>query len=173
MEIRRVRLKNFRQFYGDQSLEFSTDPSRNVTLIHAENGVGKTTILNAILWAFFRLTTGKFEQKDRLINFEAEKAGVKSVASRLHAEPQSGIRPRFSVMKVGPTGSLSEPLPNPDAFINSVMPAAMARYFFFDGEQAEAFSAEMNNKTISAAIRDILGSTLIETAIEDRESRQG
>lgn len=181
MEIRRVRLHNFRQFYGDQSLDFSTDPNKNVTLIHAENGVGKTTILNAILWAFFRVTTGKFEQKERLINFEAEKGGTKScavevtfshdgveyVASRLHAEPQSGIRPRFSVMKVGPTGSLSEPLPNPEAFVNSVMPAAMARYFFFDGEQAEAFSAEMNNKTISAAIRDILGSTLIETAIED------
>lgn len=181
MEIRRVRLQNFRQFYGDQSLDFSTDPNQNVTLIHAENGVGKTTILNAILWAFFRITTGKFEQKERLVNFEAEKSGVKScavevtfshdgveyVASRLHAEPQSGIRARFSVMKVGPTGSLSEPLPNPDAFINSVMPSAMARYFFFDGEQAEAFSAEMNNKTISAAIRDILGSTLIETAIDD------
>jgi DNA sulfur modification protein DndD len=181
MEIRRVRLQNFRQFYGDQSIDFSTDPEKNVTLIHAENGVGKTTVLNAILWAFFGITTGKFEQKERLVNFEAEKAGVRStavsvtfghedveyVASRMYANPNSGLKSRFSVMRVGPTGSLSDPLPNPEAFVNSVVPAAMARYFFFDGEQAEAFSAEMNNKTISAAIRDILGSTLIETAIED------
>lgn len=181
MEIRRVRLRNFRQFYGDQTLSFATDPRKNVTLIHAENGVGKTTILNAILWAFFKSTTGKFEQKERLVNFDAEREGARTcavevtfahegveyVAQRIHAEPQSGQKARFAVMKVGPTGSLSEPLPNPDAFINSVVPAAMARYFFFDGEQAEAFSGEMNNKTIAAAIRDILGSTLIETAIED------
>lgn len=47
VEIRRVRLKNFRQFYGDQTIEFSTDPEKNVTLIHSENWVDKTTILNA------------------------------------------------------------------------------------------------------------------------------
>ncbi|HTD06800.1 hypothetical protein [Undibacterium sp.] len=45
----------------------------------------------------------------------------------------------------------------------------MAPYFFFDGEQAETFSAETNRKEIAKAIRNILGSTLIETAIGDFE----
>lgn len=49
MEIKSVRLRDFRQFYGDQTIVFATDPNRNVTLVHAENGVGKTTLLNAIL----------------------------------------------------------------------------------------------------------------------------
>jgi len=43
----------------------------------------------------------------------------------------------------------------------------MAPYFFFDGEQAETFSSETNQKAVATAIRDILGSTLIETAIGD------
>lgn len=129
----------------------------------------------------FRQTTGEFEQKDRLVNFEAEKEEVRScsvevtfahedteyILQRVHAGLVSGQKSRFSVMSVGLTGSLSVPLTNPDMFINSVMPSAMALYFFFDGEQAKAFSAEKNNKKIAEAIRNILGSTLIEAAIDD------
>ena len=37
MQISRVRLNNFRQFYGQQELEFPTTGDKNVTLIHAEN----------------------------------------------------------------------------------------------------------------------------------------
>lgn len=179
MQIRKIHLKNFRQFYGEQDIELATDPTRNVTLIHAENGVGKTTLLNSILWAFFGQTTTKFEQRDRIVNFEAEKEGKSSasvqvlfthdgfdyLASRIF---RSGdVRHSFSVTKIGANGAFEVSLPNPDAFINSVMPFAMAPYFFFDGEQAETFSGEKNRKAIASAIRDILGSTLIETAIDD------
>lgn len=184
MEIKHVRLRDFRQFYGDQLLEFSTDPLRNVTLIHAENGVGKTTLLNSVLWAFFGQVTSRFEQRDRIVNFEAEKEGRRAasvevlfshegndyLAVRAHRVTDGGYaKPTFSVMRVGQNGAFEAPLPNPDSFINSVVPAAMAPYFFFDGEQAETFSAETNRKAIAAAIRDILGSTLIENAIGDLE----
>lgn len=182
MEIKSIRLKNFRQFYGDHTIVLAGKGKQNVTLIHAENGVGKTTLLNSVLWTFFGETTKKFEQKDRIVNFEAEKEGERSasveiifkhegteyLATRTHLVTMGGYaKPRFSVMKVGTSGALSDPLPNPDAFINTVIPLAMAPYFFFDGEQAETFSSETNNKAIAAAIRDILGSTLIETAITD------
>jgi DNA sulfur modification protein DndD len=182
MEIKSIRLKNFRQFYGDQIIKLAGSGEKNVTLIHAENGVGKTTLLNAVLWTFFGATTKKFEQKERILNFEAEREGDRTatvevvfehedadyLAQRNHTVTPGGQNKiRFSVMKVGKTGSLGEPLPNPDAFINTVIPNVMAPYFFFDGEQAETFGAEVNNKAIAAAIRDILGSTLIETAISD------
>lgn len=182
MEIKSVRLRDFRQFYGDQTIVFATEPDRNVTLVHAENGVGKTTLLNSILWAFFETTTSKFEQKDRIINFEAEKEGRRAasveisfshegndyVAIRTHRVTEGGYaRPTFDVMKIEANGAYGPPLPNPFSFINSVIPSAMAPYFFFDGEQAETFSAETNRKEIAKAIRNILGSTLIETAIGD------
>ena len=182
MEIRSIRLRDFRQFYGDQTIAFATDPDSNVTLIHAENGVGKTTLLNSILWAFFEITTSKFEQKERVINFEAEHEGRRSasvevnfshegheyVAIRTYRVTEGGAsKLTFDVMKIEANGAYGSPLPNPVAFINSVVPAAMAPYFFFDGEQAETFSAEKNRKEIAKAIRNILGSTLIETAIGD------
>lgn len=182
MEIKKIKMNNFRQFYGEQEINFAGKGGKNVTLIHAENGVGKTTLLNSILWAFFGETTKKFEQKDQIVNFEAQRDGAKFASvevlfahegvdylvSRAHCiTDNGGVKPRFSVMSVQPNGSLGAPLPNPDAFINSVIPAVMAPYFFFDGEQAETFSSEANNKKIAEAIRDILGSTLIQTAQGD------
>ena len=67
MLIRKIGLNNFRQFYGSQELELATSPERNVTLIHAENGFGKTTILNAVLWTLFYEVTPKFENKDKIL----------------------------------------------------------------------------------------------------------
>lgn len=182
MQIKSIHLKNFRQFYGEQKIEFSIDSDKNVTLIHAENGVGKTTLLNSILWTFFGITTNKFEQKEKIVNFAASKEGKNSAAVQVffvhegseyqaqrifRSNEGSTGRHAFSVTKIGSNGAFQVSLPNPTSFINSVIPEGMATYFFFDGEQAETFSGENNKKAISAAIREMLGSTLIETAIED------
>lgn len=57
----------------------------------------------------------------------------------------------------------------PETFVNSVVPRAMAKYFFFDGEHAETFSSETNSRAVGQAIRDMLGCNVIEAAIEDME----
>jgi DNA sulfur modification protein DndD len=182
MQIKSIHLRDFRQFYGEQKIEFAIDPQRNVTLIHAENGVGKTTLLNSILWTFFGRTTSRFEQKEKIVNFCAEKEGKTSAAVQVffnhdgnEYQAQRIFRSAggttgqhaFSVTKIGVNGAFEVSLPNPKSFINSVIPEGMAPYFFFDGEQAETFSGENNRKAIATAIREMLGSTLIETAIED------
>jgi DNA sulfur modification protein DndD len=68
MILEEIRLTDFRCFYGKCSIKFSTDSDRNVTLIYAENGVGKTTLLNALLWCFFGETTERFEKKEDMLN---------------------------------------------------------------------------------------------------------
>src|SRR5687767_5170372 len=78
MRISSVKLNNFRQFYGQQELAFPTNGNKNVTLIHAENGFGKTSILNAVLWCLFRQVTPKFERPEDIINYDARDAGVKT-----------------------------------------------------------------------------------------------
>lgn len=75
MLLERIVLKDFRCFNGEQTIDFSTDPDKNVTLIHAENGVGKTTLLNALLWCFYSTTTSRFEKREDLINYDALAAG--------------------------------------------------------------------------------------------------
>lgn len=58
-----------------QELHFSTDSKKNITLIHAENGVGKTALLNAIKWCFFEETTENFRDNKKLLNHVADDEG--------------------------------------------------------------------------------------------------
>ena len=43
------------------NLWFSTDKTKNVTLIRAENGVGKTSLLAALNWCLFGILPGPDE----------------------------------------------------------------------------------------------------------------
>ena len=53
--------------------------------------------------------------------------------------------------------------------IKSIIPKAIAKYFFFDGEAAEAFfkNTEAQKKQNEIAIRDIIGVQFFDWAIED------
>ncbi|MEI6537112.1 MAG: ATP-binding protein, partial [Verrucomicrobiaceae bacterium] len=52
MRLVAARIKNFK-LLEDISLNFSTDLHRPLTVIRAENGSGKTSVLNALRWGFF------------------------------------------------------------------------------------------------------------------------
>ena len=67
-EIKKNCSNDFRCFYDEQVIDFSFDKDKNVTLIHAENGVGKTTLLNALIWCFYGDTTARFEMKEDIVN---------------------------------------------------------------------------------------------------------
>lgn len=52
MRLIEARVSNFK-LLEDVKLKFSTDPQRPLTVIRAENGSGKTSVLYALLWAFY------------------------------------------------------------------------------------------------------------------------
>ena len=178
MKLTKIRLQNFRQFYGDQVLDFSTDPQRNVTVIHSENGIGKTTLLNAVLWCFYSVTTPRFEQPDELLNFTASDESETTAAVEVSFEHEATEyrarrsctsndrgRENFQVFEV--VDGNSRLMRAPETFIGSVIPKEMAPHFFFDGEHAETFSSSTNYKKVGEAIRNILGCNLAERAIDD------
>lgn len=183
MILKQIRLKDFRCFYGESTINFSTDSNRNVTLIYAENGVGKTTLLNALLWCFYGETTDRFEKKEDILNYDANNEGRTTASVKVLFEHNGNdyIATRFFV--TGPRANTSRTfivaridqgsqvdLPTPDTFINTVIPRDMASHFLFDGEHAEVFLGESNRSSIRAAVRDILGCSLIETAIDDLQA---
>ncbi|MBR3313094.1 MAG: AAA family ATPase [Atopobiaceae bacterium] len=53
MLIRSITVENFLPFQGEQSVEFSTDPDRNVTLVMGDNGAGKTSLAQAFEWCLY------------------------------------------------------------------------------------------------------------------------
>lgn len=182
MKLLTIKLHNFRQFYGLQTIEFATDSTKNVTLFHAENGVGKTTLLNAILWCFFGSAgvTQKFERSQDILSYQA--AAENQTQARVdvtfeHEGRTYTVTRRLTVQNGGRAEDVirayeiqdgnTEPLQAPDAFISSVVPMEMAHHFFFDGEHAESFASTGNFRQVGEAIRNMLGSTVADCAIED------
>lgn len=52
MRLRKVGIQNFK-LLKDVELQFSTDTTHPLTVVRAENGSGKTSLLYAMLWAFY------------------------------------------------------------------------------------------------------------------------
>jgi len=176
MKIKRIKLVNFRQFFGKNNIiEFSVDPLRNVTLIHAENGVGKTTILNSILWCFYGKFTDDFEYKNNIVNIDALASGVNECEVEvefIHEGENYSATRKYNESTRNTTLSLFaisngdyQPLLSDRTLLNSVIPEEMAEYFLFHGEGISQLQDDTTN--FRDAIRDILGFSLAEKAIED------
>ena len=184
MHLNKIEFNNFRCFYGKQELDltWNNKSGRNVTLVHAQNGVGKTNLLNAILWTFYNTTTGKFEQKDDILNAEAEDEGKTTAsvdiefsfqgknyrAARYFDKGKAGHEKaaNFKMWEIEADKN-HRVISNPESFIGTIVPSEMAQYFFFDGEHAETFAGEKNAEKVGEAVKRILGCEIAERAIED------
>lgn len=180
MKLRKIELKNFRQFYGEQSLTFSTDKNKNITLIHAENGTGKTAFLNAILWCFYEVTTQNFKDPTSMLNKVAKSEdSSSSYGVKIEFEDDngriflaqravSGTNKSFKIFEL--EDHLYTEIDNPNSFINSVIPKDMSKYFFFQGEGIGKISGAKGDSIVRKAIREILGFTIAEKALQDVRS---
>ncbi|WP_297133355.1 AAA family ATPase [uncultured Eubacterium sp.] len=53
MRFRKIKLHNFMRYKGDNELNFSCNPEKNVTIILGDNTFGKTTIAQAFRWVLY------------------------------------------------------------------------------------------------------------------------
>ena len=169
MLLKTIRLQDFRCYLGEVEVEFSTDPKRNITVIHGENGVGKTAMLNAIRWTFFDSLTKGFKSPEMLVNKEAKKEGREKcvVDIEFHEEgrdflirrtyQQSTKKSRLQLWEIQENGTFSAEKRHPESFVNSIIPSEMAEYFFFQGEGSSAIDDKNKSGTLGPAIKNILG----------------
>lgn len=185
MELDTLELRNFRQFHGDQALEFSEDSDKNVTVIHGANGSGKTTILNAFLWLFYGDVTlprpekivseramaevgpnGMVDVKVRLV-FSHD--GVEYTATRSRTVRRNG-QDDFSGTEVSSDLQLEfvdesgnrKVRGNASDSLRQIMPERLREIFFFDGETIDELSAIGGQEKIQTAIQNIMGLTILE-----------
>ena len=64
---------NFRQYYGEQRMEFAHSAEKNVTVIHGANGAGETSFFLALNWCLYGEMDEKHGLKERaqLVSKEA------------------------------------------------------------------------------------------------------
>nr|NUR36597.1 AAA family ATPase [Sphingomonas sp.] len=183
MLIEFVKLTNWRCFYGENDFLVSKDPARNVTLIRAENGVGKTSLLAAINWCFFNIlpSESEFEEPKALVNkFAMQKDGTTKAtveidflhegkvyrACRSYDQTTETTLP-LKLLELVDGGEVPSSKDRPDRFINSVIPQEMAPHFFFYGEATSRYTGVSGARKFGEAVQGILGSTVARMALDD------
>ena len=188
MKLTSLVLNNFRQFEGSQRIDFAQadDGASNVTLVHAANGAGKTTILNAFTWVLHGETSDDFEYPERLITdavwdalpmgeqascrveLHFEHDGTQYGLSRevtlrkdSHEQYQAGSKVTLSYSEDG-AWKIQEA--HADT-IEQIIPKRLSPFFFFNGERIERIVKREAYEQIQDAIKTLLGLQQYELAL--------
>ena len=176
MLLQKLELYNFRCFYGHHFLDFSQDEKRPVTVFHGENGAGKTNLLNAIHWCITGSFTPRFEDQSALVNRSAFDEGSRESHVELTFEHEGDV---YRVKRAFDNGNKSldvfnvksgnsSIVPNPQGFLNKVIPEGLVSWFFFDAEAIGSLSLS-GSEQFKDDLRRTLGFTVIDTLIVDLE----
>jgi len=178
MHLIGLGISNFRVYYGEQKIKFSTEKGKNVTLVHAENGIGKTTMLNAIKWCLYGKTPD-FSDKKKLVHhlyvekggyscwveLDFEHNGEKYNAKRSYN--QNTGEQTLTLLEIKEFGTTKK-IQEGAAVINSILPEELSDYFLFSGEHfKKIFESSSGATGYRKAVRDILGFTLSDIANND------
>ncbi len=189
MKLTSIKLCNFRSFYGKTpEILLATGDIRNTTIIHGNNGAGKTSLLNAFTWVLYEKFSAAFASVDQLVNKRAiaeAKIGQPVECWVEVAWEHDGIRYRvkreFRVYKnatdldvgetklylqfAGDDGRWNLPDQKPEDIINQILPASLHQYFFFDGERIEEIVRSDKKTEIAEATKIFLGVEVINRSI--------
>lgn len=192
MLINSIEVTNFRVFEGKQRMDFSADREKNVTIILADNGTGKTTLGQAFSWCLYGETT--FKKANDLLSFSVrdslaigDTATVSVELSITHkgtdffiARSQeyrkdsnckfTAYSPVLHVSHKEKDGQVEyvESERDKEEIVNRIMPHSISSYFFFDGERVEKMGNEIQkgrSDEFKIAVDNLLGLSAISEAI--------
>lgn len=188
MLIKKLELENFRQYIGNQTIEFSTDREKNVTVLIGVNTSGKTTLVRAFEWVLYG--TNEFDDKNLLNKNVAENMQVgetKAVKGALTIEHESetgetvtyvierkqiytctgtSVRANVSEAKISylqPDGQTKTKL-DTDFYMNMerILPRRLANYFFFGGERVGNIATKSD---IEESVQGLMGLDVLKNAM--------
>jgi DNA sulfur modification protein DndD len=188
LRLKALHLEDFGPFKGAQTISVADEDG--VTIIYGENMRGKTSLLNAIRFAFFGKVIGRGPNPlalSQVGNWEQAESGKFGFQVQLQFSEDEhqykltrSCRPRVGVAK--PTGDHDYTVdyflerdgtvlgPNQaGAELKRILPEQISRFFLFDGELLQEYEDLLSTETdmgrrISEAIEKILGVPVLTSA---------
>lgn len=194
MILKSIRLKDFRQYKGEQIVTFSTEPNQNVTVILGGNTYGKTTLLQAFNWCFYKKAA--LYNPDMLLNYEVAALLPEGLSVSVEVEitlihdnkeyhittTQEYVKDEEGVRGLNAVTSASfrrddgqtEPIKasRVESVIQSIIPEGLSNFFFFDTERVSSVSTR---EDLTESVKALLGLTTLDDAllhVGDREHKR-
>jgi DNA sulfur modification protein DndD len=189
MKIHRLHLRNFRQFRSE-SFEFPVGDGQNVTVIHGQNGSGKTTVKNAFLFALYgqcsfslrpdklanqgamaEAKSGETVTVEVILEFEHEETFFQVTRTREYQKQNEDdyfgeiVDEDLQMTYEDDTGDRGT-RQNPQRSIEQTLPRRLSELFFFDGEYITQLSEGKSQREIQSSIENVMGLTVLERAID-------
>ena len=177
----------------DVELRFSSDPARPLTVIRAENGSGKTSILQALRWGMWgeegissgmpltstAIPVGEpatvqvsvdFSERDMYSGEETRYRLIRTCEeTRGEGDEHQRTTPRVRLLELTDRGS-ADIEGGKQARISAMLPLSLADVFFTDGDAVQNFVSGMDQSErerqeyVHQAIRQLLGFDVVELA---------
>jgi DNA sulfur modification protein DndD len=183
MRLIELTMTNFMPYFGRQEILFPKDKDKNVMLVFGDNMRGKTSVLNAIRWAFYGKALGRHSREiplQDLVNKQAALEGNWSIETNITFEADGSIyeyRRKANKRALVATPSRPEDFEQirglkrdgqiigdhlVDAEINKFAPEQTSRFFLFDGELLQEYESLLidgseQGRKIKTAIEQALG----------------
>lgn len=189
MRIKKLLLRNFGIFAGQQEIDFSfTTDEKPIVLLGGYNGRGKTTILEAILLCLYgkrsyalsetKIAYNKYLSKyinrndatleasiEVMMSAEIDSTEVELSVLRKWNERNRNIKEEHHVFL---NGKFDEILTDDwDNQMDFLMPIGISRFFLFDGEKVSELVDDFSEEKLKQAIKTLLGINVIEQLNED------
>jgi DNA sulfur modification protein DndD len=190
MRLISLKFCNFRQFYGKTPEIAFASGKYNTTVIHGNNGAGKTTILNGFTWVLYEKFTAAFASPELLVNkrainevklgnavecwveiqFERDRKRYqlkrKCYATREQHNAVHYSETKLFMLIAGDDGRWYPPVEQPVDIIERILPTSLHQYFFFDGERIDHIFRYGQRNNIAEDTKELLGVKVLERAIE-------
>jgi len=195
MILKSLILKNFRQFH-DSTINFAHgNQQKNVTIVIGDNGTGKTTLEQAVIWCLYgeikfkqRLLNDDVwdsltdeEQKDASVTLILEHAGLTYTITRCATYQKNAESPINTTVSMTYFGSATNGRQEKvedykcKTEINKILPEGLSSFFFFDGEKINTMSEQISDKKkvydFESAVKNMLGMGGIKQAMDHIDGR--
>ena len=192
MLIKKIIIKNFRQYSDENEIEFSVDPEKNITFILGGTGFGKTTLCQAFRWCLYGKSDFKKPEDilsqrkiDALrdgnscsaeVSLEMTHGGKNYIIKRSSCylkknDKLSLISSQSRVLYI--ENGFQKEVQRKDDFVKEIIPEELSEYFFLSGEKIEAMSDDIKkgkSKDFGDAVNTLLDLDYYKNAIKHLKS---